>query len=85
MPAASVTSSRSIITCGYSAAIADAALNNGAFHEVWGRTRVNESTANYRDPYTKKMYEAMINTPVIIPEGPRKEKYPNGRTRISNG
>lgn len=68
-----------------SAAIADAALNNSAFHEVWGRTRMNESTTNYRDPYTKKMWEAMMNTPTIIPDGPRIERYPNGITRIIKG
>jgi len=54
-------------------------LNNGAFHEIWGRSNVTTG-----DPYTKKMYELMQNTPVIIPEGKRIEKYPTGRTRIVN-
>ncbi len=67
------------------AAIADAALQNQAFHEVWGRTGIRETTTNYRDPYMKKLYEAFIETPTIIPDGPRTERYPNGRTRIING
>ena len=54
-------------------------LNNGAFHEIWGRSNITTG-----DPYTKKMYELMQNTPVIIPEGKRIEKYPTGRTRIVN-
>jgi len=54
-------------------------LNNGAFHEVWN----NRSSGG--DPYNKKIYEAMMNTPQFIPEGKRTERYPNGRTRIVNG
>jgi len=55
-------------------------LNNGAFHEVWGRNKISG-----HDPYNKKLYEAFINTPTILPEGKRTERYPNGRTRIVNG
>ena len=51
-------------------------LNNGAFHEIWGRSNVTTG-----DPYTKKMYELMRDTPHTITEGPRIEKY-HGRTRI---
>lgn len=54
-------------------------LNNGAFHEVWNR----RSTGH--DPYNKKIYEALISTPTIIPDGKRMERYPDGRTRIING
>jgi len=49
-------------------------LNNGAFHEIWARPV-------HDDPYTKKMYELMRNTPQIVPDGDRIERYPDGRTR----
>ena len=61
------------------------AIHNGAFHEVWGRTGAVNANIGYNDPYTKKMYEAMMNTPQFIPEGKRTERYPSGRTRIING
>ena len=60
-------------------------INNGAFHEVWGRTGAVNANIGYNDPYTKKMYEAMMNTPTYPPEGKRTERYPSGRTRIING
>jgi len=60
-------------------------LNNGAFHEVWGRGKQNMVEVNYNDPWTKKMYEVMLDTPTIIPDGKRTERYPGGRTRIING
>jgi hypothetical protein len=74
------------INANDSSAIADAALHNRAFHEVWGRAGVNTPVVvNNSDQWTKKLYEAYIDTPVIIPDGPRTERYPNGRTRIING
>lgn len=56
-------------------------LNNGAFHEVWGRNRSRSGG----DPYTKKIYEVLKDTPQIGPLEKRIEKYPDGRTRIVNG
>ena len=73
------------INANDSASIANEALQNEAFHEVWGRTRMNESVVKSIDPWTKKMYEIMVDTPTIIPDGPRTERYPNGKTRIING
>ena len=67
------------------AAIADAALNNSAFHEVWGRTMPRNIEVHHADQWTKKIYETLNNMPTIIPEGTRIERYPNGRTRIING
>lgn len=55
-------------------------LNNGSFHDVWGGRTISSA-----DPYNKKIYEVMINTPQYVPEGKRVERYPNGRTRIING
>ena len=55
-------------------------LNNGAFHEVWGRNRSRSSG----DPYTKKIYEVLKDTPQMGPLKDRIEKYPGGRTRIVN-
>lgn len=66
------------------AAIADAALNNSAFHEVWGRTMPRNIEVHHEDVWTKKLYEAFINTPVVIPSGARTEIRGN-RTRIING
>jgi len=67
------------------AAIANAALQNEAFHDVWGRANTREVIVKTGDPWTKKMYEIMINTPQFVPDGKRIERYPNGRTRIVNG
>jgi hypothetical protein len=74
------------INANDSAAIADAALNNSAFHDIWGRTGVNESTVNHLDPWNQKIYELMESTPQItqLPDGTIVERYP-GRTRIING
>lgn len=61
--------------------IANAALQNGAFHDVWAKRDKTEISV-YKDPWTKKMYELMLNTPdIIVQENQRIEKYP-GRTRI---
>ena len=60
-------------------------LNNGAFHEVWSRGRARNNIVMQNDPYTRMMYEAMMKTPVFIPDGPRRERYPDGRERIING
>lgn len=70
-----------------SAAIANAAIQNEAFHDVWNRTRIKDiAITNNGDPYIKKMYEILNNTPVYVPDGPRKEYYPgSNRTRIVNG
>ena len=65
--------------------IANAALQNSAFHEVWDRSRARRNVAVQNDPYTKKIYETLNRTPVFVPEGKRTEKYPDGRTRIING
>ena len=74
------------INANDSASIANAALQNEAFHEVWGRTKVNEvSTRNNFDPNIKRMREIMEETPVIIPDGPHTERAPNGKTRVING
>ena len=64
------------------ASIANAALQNEAFHEVWGRTKVNEVTVKGVDPWTKKMYELMMDTPAVGPSGGRIEYWPGGKTRI---
>jgi len=75
------------INANDSASIADAAIQNEAFHDVWNRTRMRDvSVMNNSDPYIKKMYEILNNTPVYVPDGPRKEYYPgSNRTRIING
>ena len=72
------------INANDSAGIANAALQNEAFHEVWGRTKVNEVTLKNSDPWTRKLYEAYIETPVVVPDGARIEYRP-GKTRIVNG
>ncbi len=74
------------INANDSASIANAALQNEAFHEVWGRTRMNNvSMVNNFDPNIKRMREIMEETPVIIPDGPHTERAPNGKTRVING
>ena len=72
------------INANDSASIANAALQNEAFHDVWGRTNIREVTVKSGDPWTRKLYEAYIETPVVIPKGARTEYRP-GRTRIYNG
>jgi hypothetical protein len=62
-------------------AIANAALQNQAFHEVWGRTKVKEVPVDGSDPWTRKMYELMKETPVAIPKDVKEIHYP-GHTRI---
>lgn len=69
-----------------SASIANAALQNEAFHDVWSRAGMNNvAVMNSFDPYIKKMYEIMLNTPQVGPYKDRIEYYPNGKTRIING
>ena len=65
----------------------DTALQNEAFHDVWGRTRTRDlAVVNNADPNIKKMREIMEKTPIYVPDGPRKEYYPGeNKTRIVNG
>jgi hypothetical protein len=55
-------------------------INQGKFFEVWGNTARSFSD----DPYTRKMYELMMKTPVIYPDsyGNTVKQYPDGKTVI---
>jgi len=65
--------------------IANAALQNSAFHEVWGRRKAQNNILVQNDPNIRRMREIMENTPQFVPEGKRTERWPDGRTRIVNG
>ena len=73
------------INANDSASIANAALQNEAFHDVWGRTNLKEVTVKSGDPWTQKLYELHAKTPIYVPNGPRTECYPAlNKTRIRN-
>ena len=57
-------------------------LNAGRFHDVWSNANIQLQTEI--DPWTKKMYNHMVGTPVLYTDsnGDTVEKYSNGRTRI---
>jgi intracellular sulfur oxidation DsrE/DsrF family protein len=70
------------MTSRYGANTLDAisnSINQGKFFEVWGNA---ERSMN--DPFTKKMYELMLNTPSIYQDsyGNTIKQYPNGRTVV---
>lgn len=76
-----VTSRR--MTSRYGSKMLDAvanSINQGKFFEVWAN--VNKETNT--DPYTKKMYDLMLNTPTIYVEttGNTVKEYPDGRKYI---
>jgi len=74
------------INAGDQASIANAAMQNAAFHDVWDRTGAKEiAVVSNNDPYIKKLYELMRNTPQVGPYKDRIEIYPNGKRRIING
>ena len=74
------------INANDSNAIANAALQNEAFHDVWKNSPTKHAKSNYSDPWTKKLYELQAKTPVNVPSGPREEYYPaTGKRRIING
>jgi hypothetical protein len=54
-------------------------INQGKFFEVWGNT-----ARTLTDPYTKKMYELMLNTPTIYSDshGNTVKQYPDGRVYV---
>ena len=56
-------------------------INQGKFFEVWANTNKSMGAS---DPYTKKMYELMQNTPTIYTDtaGDTVKEYPNGRKDI---
>ena len=55
-------------------------INQGKFFEVWANVNKEMSL----DPYTKKMYEMMRNTPTVYPDtdGSTVKEYPDGRKYI---
>lgn len=56
-------------------------INQGKFFEVW--SNVNKSMGT-TDPYTKKMYELMSNTPTVYIDtlGNTVKEYPNGQKYV---
>jgi hypothetical protein len=68
------------MTSKYGGSMLDAvsnSINQGKFFEVW--TNANKSMGG--DPYTKKMYELMQNTPTVYTDsiGNTVKEYPNGQ------
>ncbi len=57
-------------------------LNAGKFHDVW--SNANIQLQNDIDPYTKKMYDLMMNTPSIYTDsrGDTVKEYHSGRKLI---
>ena len=56
-------------------------INQGKFFEVWANTNKSMGAS---DPYTKKMFELMQNTPTIYTDttGDTVKEYPNGQKYI---
>jgi hypothetical protein len=56
-------------------------INQGKFFEVWSNVNKSMGTS---DPYTKKMYELMQNTPTVYTDtqGDTVKEYPNGQKYI---
>jgi hypothetical protein len=72
------------MTSRYGASMLDAvskSINQGKFFEVWANVNKDMGLS---DPYTKKMYELMKNTPTtyIDTEGNTVKEYPGGRKDV---
>jgi hypothetical protein len=72
------------MTSKYGASMLDAvskSINQGKFFEVWANVNKDMGIS---DPYTKKMYDLMKNTPTtyIDTEGNTVKEYPSGRKDI---
>ena len=57
-------------------------LNAGKFHDVWSNANIQLQAEV--DPWTKKMYDHMVNTPTIYTDskGDTVKEYSNGRKRV---
>ena len=57
-------------------------LNAGRFHDIWSNANIQLQESI--DPYTKKMYDLMLNNPSIYTDshGDTVKEYPDGRKRI---